>query len=197
MVATIRAMALSLVIALSFVSPTVKTPQYDVPTVYVVEQKQEPEVVEEPIDETPVYRYSTQVISEEQPIEIEEETIEEPVEEDVLSQEEINLIALITMAEAEGESEYGKRLVIDTILNRVDHDRFPDSVNDVIYQKNQFSCVTNGRVDRCYVRDDICQLVKEELQSRTNSDVIFFTAGKYGKFGTPLFQEGNHYFASC
>ena len=37
-----------------------------------------------------------------------------------LSDEEIRLIALVTMAEAEGEPELGKRLVIDTILNRVD-----------------------------------------------------------------------------
>ena len=36
-----------------------------------------------------------------------------------LTQEEIELIALVTMAEAEGECEYGQRLVIDTILNRV------------------------------------------------------------------------------
>ena len=113
-----------------------------------------------------------------------------------LSQDEIELVALVTMAEAEGESEEGKRLVIDTILNRVDHERFPDSVTDVIYQKSQFSSMWNGRVDRCYVDEDICQLVREELDSRTNDDVVFFHAGKYGKYGTPEFQVGNHYFSS-
>lgn len=199
MVAAIRAMALSLVIALSFISPTsrVNQPQYDIPTVYVVEQKQE--VEKTPVEKARVItkeirRYSTQVISQELPIE--EEIVEKPVEEELLSQEEIELIALVTMAEAEGESEYGKRLVIDTILNRVDHNRFPDSVREVIYQPHQFTSMTNGRADRCYVRDDICQLVREELKSRTNSEVMFFTAGNYGKYGTPMFQEGNHYFAS-
>ena len=46
--------------------------------------------------------------------------IEEYVEDTLLPREDIELIALVTMAEAEGECEEGKRLVIDTILNRVD-----------------------------------------------------------------------------
>ena len=122
--------------------------------------------------------------------------IEEYVEDTLLPREDIELIALVTMAEAEGECEEGKRLVIDTILNRVDSVYFPDTVYDVVYQANQFSSMRNGRVDKCFVNDDICQLVEEELQSRTNVDTIFFTAGGYGKYGTPMFQVGNHYFSS-
>lgn len=117
-------------------------------------------------------------------------------EEPIMSQEDIELIALVTMAEAEGECEEGKRLVIDTILNRVDSEHFPNTVYDVVYQPSQFSSMWNGRVDRCEVRDDICQLVLEELESRYNYDVIFFTAGKYSAYGVPLFQVENHYFSS-
>lgn len=123
-------------------------------------------------------------------------TIEEECEEEILSNEDIELIALVTMAEAEGECEEGKRLVIDTILNRADSECFPDTVYDVIYQKNQFSSMWNGRVDKCYVRDDICELVKEELKQQSNYEVMFFTAGNYGQYGTPMFQVGNHYFSS-
>ena len=113
-----------------------------------------------------------------------------------LSQDEIELVALVTMAEAEGESEEGKRLVIDTILNRVDANHLgDDTVREVIYHKGQFSSMWNGRVDRCYVDEDICQLVREELDSRTNSDVMYFHARDYGKYGTPLFSVGNHYFS--
>lgn len=123
-------------------------------------------------------------------------TIEEECEEEILSNEDIELIALVTMAEAEGECDEGKRLVIDTILNRVDSECFPDTVYDVIYQKNQFSSMWNGRVDKCYVRDDICELVKDELKQQSNYEVMFFTAGNYGQYGTPMFQVGNHYFSS-
>lgn len=114
-----------------------------------------------------------------------------------MSEEDIELIALITMAEAEGECEEGKRLVIDTILNRVDSEiaYFPDNVHDVIYQKNAFTSVWNGRMDRCHVDESICQLVREELISRTNSEVMYFTAGKYGAYGEPLFVVGHHYFS--
>ena len=122
---------------------------------------------------------------------------EEDIKDDYpLTDEEIDLIALVTMAEAEGECEEGKRLVIDTILNRVDHDRFPNTVKEVVYQKNQFSSMWNGRADRCYIQDEIVELVKEELKERYNSDVIFFNAGGYSAYGTPLFKVENHYFSS-
>lgn len=112
-----------------------------------------------------------------------------------LSEEDIRLIALVTMAEAEGECEDGKRLVIDTILNRVDSCSFPDTVYDVIYQPWQFTSMWNGRAERCEVRDDICELVREEAEARTNSDVIFFSAGCYSDYGTPMFKVDNHYFS--
>lgn len=117
-------------------------------------------------------------------------------EESMVPEEDIELIALVTMAEAEGECEEGKRLVIDTILNRVDSEHFPNTIYDVIYQPNQFSSMWNGRVDRCEVREDICQLVREEITSRTNYDVMFFTAGEYSAYGVPMFQVEHHYFSS-
>ena len=117
-------------------------------------------------------------------------------EETTMSNEEIELIALVTMAEAEGEPEEGKRLVIDTILNRVDHERFPNTVSDVIYQKDQFTSMWNGRLNSCYASDDICKLVKEEVKSRKDSNVIFFRTSRYSDYGSPMFQVGHHYFSS-
>lgn len=128
--------------------------------------------------------------------EISETGVEEITKKELLSEEDISLIALVTMAEAEGECEEGKRLVIDTILNRIDSEHFPGTAYDVIYQPYQFSSMWNGRIDRCEVRDDICRLVEEELKVRTNYDVIFFTAGCYSDYGVPMFQVENHYFSS-
>lgn len=121
----------------------------------------------------------------------------EPTSSDsFLSDEEIRLIALLTMAEAEGESSEGQRLVIDTVLNRADSEHFPNSIRDVIYQPNQFTPIWNGRIERCEVREEICQLVREELTSRLNYDVVFFNAGHYSDYGVPLFQVGHHYFSA-
>lgn len=136
------------------------------------------------------------IIISEQPLDETVSAVIEIEDEITLSAEEVNLIALVTMAEAEGECEEGKRLVIDTILNRVDSEYFPNTVYEVIYQPSQFSSMWNGRIDRCEVREDICQLVREEAKVRVNYEAMFFTAGNYGKYGVPMFQVENHYFSS-
>lgn len=120
----------------------------------------------------------------------------EPKPEISMSKEDMELIAHMTMAEAEGESEYGQRLVIDTILNRVDSSTFPDSVYGVLYQPYQFSSIKDGRFARCHVKKELYELVVEEVQNRTNYDVIFFRTGHYSEYGKPLFKEGAHYFNS-
>ena len=109
---------------------------------------------------------------------------------------DFELISLVVMAEAEGEPEEGKRLVIDSILNRVDSDIFPNTVREVIYQPYQFTSMTNGRVDRCYVKKDIYDLVVEEYKNRYNSEVIFFRTNHYSEYGEPMFKVCCHYFSS-
>lgn len=119
---------------------------------------------------------------------------EEPCEDD--RYDDLDLLAKIVVAEAEGESERGKRLVIDTILNRVDSDQFPDTVREVIYQKNQFSSTVNGRLKRVTVSKDIYRLIDEEIKSRVSYECVFFNAVGYTRYGTALFKEGGHYFSS-
>lgn len=138
------------------------------------------------------------VVTEARIISIEYEPVEvEPEPEYPLTEEEINLIAQVTMAEVENQSEYCKRLVIDTILNRVDSLYFPDTVHGVIYAKNQFEVMVNGRFERCYVQEDIVKLVKEELINRTNTQVAFFNSIGFNTWSTPMFQEGCMYFSAC
>lgn len=138
-----------------------------------------------------------EIVEEEEPEPTTEPVFVEIVyDEPYISQEDIDLIALVTMAEAEGEPEEGKRLVIDTILNRVDSPYFPDTVHEVVYQKNQFTSMWNGRTDRCEVREDFVRLVEEELESRYNSECVFFRTSHYSEYGVPMFQVGHHYFSS-
>lgn len=110
--------------------------------------------------------------------------------------DEFELLARLCMAEVEGESELAKRMVIDTVLNRVDCEYFPDNIHDVIWQKNQFSPMWNGRFKRVQATDETRRLVQEELENRTNYDVIYFYAGKYSTYGDPMFQDGNCWFSS-
>lgn len=125
--------------------------------------------------------------------------VEPKVESDsdlTLSEEDIQLIAWVTMAEAEGEPVEGKRLVIDTLLNRIEDDGFPNSAHGVVYQKNQFEAMWNGRSSRCSATEEVVALVREELLNRTDSKILWFRSGHYHTFGTPVRSVGNHYFST-
>lgn len=123
------------------------------------------------------------------------EFYEEATSESRFSEDEIYLMAKVCLAEAEGESDYGKRLVVSTILNRIDSGYYSSNVYDVVYQPYQFEVTMNGRIDRVTVTDDIIQLVKEEIANRSNYDVIYFRTDHYSEYGTPLFVEDSHYFS--
>ncbi|MCQ2106528.1 MAG: cell wall hydrolase [Fibrobacter sp.] len=115
--------------------------------------------------------------------------------------DELEVLALITLAEAEGEVNknlddpyLGWRLVIDTVLNRVDSPRFPDTISEVVYQKGQFTSTWNGRMDRMELNEDICRIVLEEIENRTNSDVLFFCSTGWPQCGKHECHVGHHYF---
>lgn len=106
------------------------------------------------------------------------------------------LIAKLVLAEAEGEPEMGKRLVIDTVLNRLESEDFPDTVYDVIYQPYHYSPAWDGRIDQFSDIDDAYKLVVDEIQHRTNYDVLYFRTEMYHEYGTPMAPVGNHYFST-
>ncbi len=117
-------------------------------------------------------------------------------EEDYLA--ELDEIVQLVAAEAEGEHIRGKRYVVDVILNRVDSETFPDDIHEVIFQPGQFTSISNGRYERAAreITDEDYEAVKHELRKRTNSEILFFTAGGYSKYGEPSFKFGSHYFST-
>lgn len=127
-------------------------------------------------------------ITQDSTISIEDETIKEDINK--LTDSEINLIAKCVLSEAENQPKLGKQYVIDTILNRVDSDEFPDTVEEVINQKNQYYVVKNKQVDF-----ETLELIEYELNNRTDSDVMFFRTEKFHSFAEPVVQIGDHYFS--
>lgn len=53
--------------------------------------------------------------------------------------DEREMLARLVWLEARGESAEGQQAVAEVVLNRVAADNFPDSVEDVIFQKRQFA----------------------------------------------------------
>lgn len=59
----------------------------------------------------------------------------------------LNLISKFVYAEARGEPYTGQVAVAAVILNRVKDSRFPNTVSGVVYQKNAFTCVSDGQIN--------------------------------------------------
>lgn len=69
-----------------------------------------------------------------------------------LSQAEIELLARLVRAEAEGESYEGQVAVAASVLNRLNDPRYPNTISQIIYQVDQgiyyqYSPVMDGRIN--------------------------------------------------
>lgn len=116
------------------------------------------------------------------------------------SQNDLNVLTLdyfakCVMAEAGNQDETGKRLVVDVILNRLDDNRFPDTIEEIINQAGQFEVVESGRINSVIPTEDIYNIISQELENKFNSEVLYFRTEHYHKFATPLFQHQDHYFS--
>lgn len=112
---------------------------------------------------------------------------------------ELELLANLVEAESGNQDLKGKRLVADVVLNRVESDRFPNTITEVIYQDYQFSTVLDGALERAswHISDESFEAVRlEALESeeRLDEDILFFTYGEYNKHCEPAYQYGSHYF---
>lgn len=105
----------------------------------------ESEATEESIDHNTVIPSAT--VPAETIIETEAETEVQQYDRGLTSEEKY-LLAKIAMAEAEGESLHTKVLVILTVLNRVETNGFPNTIEGVIFEESngvyQFSPVIQG-----------------------------------------------------
>ena len=73
----------------------------------------------------------------------------------------------------------GKILVANVVLNRMNSCSFPDTVTEVVYQKNQFSPVKNGSIDQVTVSGETREAVSLALSGTDYSQgALFFVASK-------------------
>lgn len=149
---TLVAVALMMVFALSASFKTraanentlIKTPMvesYEIKIpVYTTYAKIEHEIEEsvEEVEEPEIRIVEPEIDISEEEIEVE---IEEPVEEEIeVDPEELELLACVIYQEAGADycCDDCRRRVADVVLNRVEDDRFPDNIQDVLTQKRQY-----------------------------------------------------------
>ena len=117
----------------------------------------------------------------------------------------------VVEAEVTGDYPFGvsyeeafksKLRVAQVILNRVESPHFPDTVHDVIFQKNAFTPLLDGRyweVDISQVTIDACRAALLASTEDTTFGCEFFSSGtKTCKYGSYVFTDavGHSFFKS-
>lgn len=122
-----------------------------------------------------------------------------------INQAELDLLAKIIFAEARGESLDGQIAVAAVILNRVKHREFPNTVQEVIFERShghfQFSPVGNGEFDRATPNATNYEAARRALagEDPTNGSLFFYNPSKtndqWVRSRTVSTIIGNHVFA--
>lgn len=125
-----------------------------------------------------------------------------------LSDKDYEVLLKIVQAEAGNEDEKGKMLVAGVVMNRVENSRFPDSVEEVVFQHEdgvyQFSPVANGTYYNVKVTEETRKAVDRVLAGEDiTQGALYFAARKYADESkmewfdrnlTRLFEYGGHEF---
>ena len=125
-----------------------------------------------------------------------------------LSDKDYEALLRIVEAEAGGEDQDGKLLVANVVLNRVNSELFPNSVVDVVMQKEQgiaqFSPTVDGRYQSVKISEDTKEAVGRAIYGEDISEgALYFCAREkadsekmqwFDRKLTRLFAYGNHEF---
>ncbi|KIY23399.1 cell wall hydrolase [Mesobacillus subterraneus] len=115
-----------------------------------------------------------------------------------IKEEDEKLLARLVEAEAKGEPYEGKVAVATVVLNRVENEQFPDTIKEVIYQKNAFQPVKNGEIQKP-ANEEAMKAVKDALKNKDKNDCLYFynpeTATSKWIFSRKVVKKiGNHAF---
>lgn len=118
-----------------------------------------------------------------------------PYDEIEISEEDIDLMSRLIYCESRGENIEGQRAVAEVVLNRCLSSDFPDNVNDVIYQRKQFS--TAKMLSKTTPNEENIEAVRYVLEngntSLSTTEYVYFSTGKSNGHG--FTKLGNHWFS--
>lgn len=130
------------------------------------------------------------------PVPFEATTIEERAEMAGMTVEDFVFISSVVEAESDrSESLDGRILIALTIINRVEDDRFPDTISEVLNQRGQFSTVRNGHsvTERTDYSDEAVIRAVEWNEAGDDPNVLFFNCIGYN-YGTAYgYVDGNYF----
>ncbi len=116
------------------------------------------------------------------------------------STDETTLLAAVIQMEAGGQSYEGKLAVASVVMNRVNCNRYPNNITDVIYQRGQFPGAHNGILNRILAkgpRQDCIQVAQDALAGKNNAggylSFCSLSSSAYKKYSSYT-RIGAHYF---
>lgn len=93
---------------------------------------------------------------------------------ELFSSSEIDLLSRLVTAEARNEPYVGKVAVAEVVMNRMNSEEFPDTLEGVVYQSGQFQVVSNGTINEP-ATDISIQATKEAINgSNYSQGALFF-----------------------
>ena len=164
----------------------------------LVEAIQNEVVTEDNVEtEIPTEETAEQVVVEETPEALTENSFS-------LEDQEYQVLLKIVEAEAGCEDTEGRMLVANVVMNRVRNGYFPNTVTEVVYQRQdgtaQFSPVSDGRIDTVNVSQGTIDAVARVMNGEDISQgALFFRSvrSRSGWFDQKLsrvLEHGNHIF---
>ena len=124
-----------------------------------------------------------------------------PIQQFSITDEEIEMLKYIVEQETRGGSYRHKCIITNVILNRVEDSRFPNTVREVLLQKNQFSSVWNYYQKRVEPDEKTERAVNDVLNGRvkdeSNGSLFFHSMKSDGWFSSLSFvmeMEGHRFF---
>ncbi len=120
------------------------------------------------------------------------------------SEQDYNVLLRIVQAEAGNCDSRGRILVANVILNRVQSPEFPNTVTGVVYERSQFSPVSDGSINRCRVTKETIDAVDRALAGEDYSQGALYFMNRRSASGHNvrwfdthldyLFRHENHEF---
>lgn len=188
----------------------------ETPVEEAADQISEESVPEEPVPEEPTVEepaaeesmIEEQVMEEAEAEPLPEEPAQEPVETAGssfgLEEQEYQVLLKIVEAEAGGEDTTGKMLVANVVMNRVRSGYFPNTVSEVVYQRNdgkaQFSPTVDGRIDQVCISSDTVEAVARVLSGEDiSAGALYFksvhsNSSWFDQSLNRVLEHGNHIF---
>ena len=124
-----------------------------------------------------------------------------PIQQFSITDEEIEMLKYIVQQEAGSGSYRHKCIVTNVILNRVEDSRFPNTVREVLLQKNQFSSIWNyyqkGREPDEKTERAVNDVLNGRVEDESNGSLYFHSMKSDGWFSSLSFvmeMEGHRFF---